>query len=111
MSTCPACSSAFDLTHLLDWTYRGRPAPMHPAYLAELALIQDRAGLPRTDLTAGVKAVAPVPVGSTVVITGSDGYAGLTGVVERRARTRYHLRTARGRLTVPVNRVAPLEER
>ncbi|WP_433833159.1 SprT-like domain-containing protein [Actinoplanes sp. CA-015351] len=41
--SCPDCSPAFDLAAVFTWSYRGQPAPMLPAYRAELARLQKRA--------------------------------------------------------------------
>ena len=38
--SCGLCSRTFDPQHVYTWTYRGRPAAMHPNYLAELAALQ-----------------------------------------------------------------------
>jgi predicted SprT family Zn-dependent metalloprotease len=37
VKSCARCSSGFSLDAVFTWTHRGRPAPMHPRYLAELA--------------------------------------------------------------------------
>lgn len=42
--SCSRCSSVFDARFLFDWTFRGRPAPMHARYNAALA--QVRASVP-----------------------------------------------------------------
>ncbi len=51
---------------------------------------------------------APVPVGARVRLGGSGRCAGLTGMVEKRGRTRYHVRTAEGLLSAPFALVHPL---
>ena len=95
--TCAACSSAFDLRHLITWTYQGRPAPMHPNFEAELARL--RAGT-RTAL---------IPVGSAARVTVSGQHHGQVGRVVKRGRTRYHLRIGRQVLSVPFAWVEPLD--
>lgn len=110
VKSCGLCSPGFDPTLILDWTYRGQPAPMLGAYLDELASIQDKAGLPRTAATAGRQTAVTMRPGAQVVITGDDRYAGLTGVVARKARTRYHVHTSQGVLTVPPGRLRPLDD-
>ena len=36
VKSCGRCGRTFSLAAVFTWTYRGRPAPMHPRYLAEL---------------------------------------------------------------------------
>lgn len=95
--TCAACSRRFDLTHLVTWTYRGAPAPMHPNYDAELARL--RAGQGTTLL----------PVGASVRVTAAGELHGSEGRVVKRGRTRYHLRVGRQVLSVPFAWVEPLD--
>lgn len=79
--TCRECSRRFDLEHLFTWTRHGLPADMHPNYTAELAGL--RTGRRLTLLHNG----------SRVVLTAEAGdYAGLTGRILKRGRTRYHVR-------------------
>ena len=94
--TCAACSRRFDLTHLVTWTYRGLPAPMHPNYDAELARL--RSG----ELTV------LLPVGAAVRVTAAGDHHGTEARVVKRGRTRYHLRVGRQVLTVPFAWVEPL---
>ena len=37
--SCGRCSRTFDARHLFSWTYRGRRAPLPPAYTAQLAAL------------------------------------------------------------------------
>ncbi|MGA8209029.1 MAG: SprT-like domain-containing protein [Nocardioidaceae bacterium] len=84
---CARCSSVFDLQHVLEWTHHGRPAPMHPNFVAELEALA--AGRPPSRL----------PVGATVRLLAPGRYAGRVGTVLRRGRTRYHVRLPEGVLT------------
>jgi predicted SprT family Zn-dependent metalloprotease len=78
--SCSQCSPTFSLDHVFDWTYRGRPAPMHPNYLAELDAI--RAG----------RRVRLAPVGGRVRVTLPGEYDGVVGRVVKIGRTSYHVR-------------------
>ncbi|GAA3344997.1 hypothetical protein GCM10020358_50400 [Amorphoplanes nipponensis] len=96
--SCPGCSATFDPDALYSWTFRGRPAPMHPRYEAELARI-------RTPETA-----APVRlgVGDRVRLTGGGRYAGLAGTIVKRGRSRYQVQTTAGMLSAAFTTVQPL---
>lgn len=89
VASCRECSSSFDPAHLLTWTFHGRPARMHPNYEAELAQLQ-----------AGVRPRLLQP-GQRARVSADGEFHGLVGLVVKRGRTRYHLRTARGVLSVP----------
>lgn len=97
--SCSECSPRFDVAARYTWTHRGRPAAMDPRYDAELARLRD-----------GVPAPAPalVGVGDRVRLTGTGKYAGLTGTVEKRGRTRYQVRTRAGLLSVSFTLAQPL---
>ncbi|MFC4782859.1 SprT family zinc-dependent metalloprotease [Nocardioides sp. MAHUQ-72] len=101
-SSCRTCSRSFDVAHLLTWTYRGEPAPMHPAYLAELERLEQRAAAPA--------AVPPVRVRMgdrlRIAVPGSK-YDGVVGTLVKRGRTRYHLRVGSSVMTVPFSMVEP----
>lgn len=100
--SCARCSpDAFDPHRILEWTYRGEPAPMLAAYLVELASIQRRFGLPPTPQTERFQDVEQLPVGTDVVIVDDPGYAGTTGRIIQRNRTRYAVAADRGTLRVP----------
>lgn len=47
------------------------------------------------------QAYAVLPVGTQVTLGGRGRYAGLVGTIEKRARTRYHVRTPVGLVTAP----------
>ncbi len=87
--TCGTCSNTFDLTHLYEWTHRGRPADLHPNYVAELERL--RAG----------KRVVLLPVGARGRVTVPGEHQGLVGRIVKRGRTSYHLRAGRQVLRVP----------
>ena len=40
VKSCARCSPAFSIRAVFSWTYRGRTAPMHPRYEAELARLR-----------------------------------------------------------------------
>ncbi|MCI3924964.1 SprT-like domain-containing protein [Paenibacillus sp. TRM 82003] len=102
---CGACARGFSPEHLLTWHLDGREVPAHALgerYLADwLAL---RAGPP----LAPVPAAPTLPAGAAVRLLGTGRYAGLTGRVLRRARTRYHVQTAAGVVTAPFAAVEPI---
>ncbi|MBZ5735408.1 SprT-like domain-containing protein [Nocardioides sp. TRM66260-LWL] len=93
--SCGRCSRVFSLEHVYAWTHRGRPAPMHPNYLADLAA--HRAGITPVRLGVGHRA--------RIVVPGS--HAGRIGVVVARGRTRYRLRIGAELLSVPFAGVEP----
>lgn len=109
--TCGQCSHRFDLAHLLEWTHRSRPAPMPPAYLAQLAALRSQQQRAARD-AAGAPLGAGAPSlrrGDLVRVTAQGSYLGAVGRVEKRARTRYHVRIPEGLLTVPFALVQPVE--
>lgn len=93
--SCSRCSREFSLAHLVEWTHQGRPARMHPNYEAELARIR-----------AGDRLVV-LPVGARARVTAPGEFFGRVGVVVKRGRTSYHLRTSQGRLRVLFAAVEP----
>lgn len=112
--SCRACSPSFSREALLQWRWNGREVPMPPAYVAELARLQAGAGEqpagtpPPACIAAGTPPPARIAAGTRVRLGGRGRFAGLTGVVEKRGRTRYHVRTARGLVTAPFALVQPL---
>lgn len=60
------------------------------------------------DDPALLAALGALPVGSAVALRVAGKYAGVRGVIEKRGRTRYHVRTAVGLLSVPFPAVVPL---
>jgi predicted SprT family Zn-dependent metalloprotease len=113
--SCAKCSPTFDPAALVTWTFHGRTVPMPPRYVAELRAVQELTidGVPGAaaaraagaqDGEAGPKTVAALgrlPVGARVRVLGGGRYAGVTGSILKRGRTRYHVRIAAGVLTVP----------
>lgn len=97
--SCPQCSPRFDVSACYSWTHRGGPAEMDPRYEAELARLRDGHLGPTPTLAA---------VGDRVRLTGSGKYAGLTGTVEKRGRTRYQVRTRKGLLNVAFTAAQPV---
>jgi len=110
-SSCRECGSTFDLAHLLLWRFHGRQVPLSAAYQAELALVRAAGGR-----AAAIAALAApitetmhprsllegcLPLGTRVVLGGTGKYAGLSGHVEKRGRTRYCVRTRIGTVTAP----------
>lgn len=95
--SCAICSPRFDVAHLLDWTRHGRPAAMHPNYVAQLAAVRGRVAVTR-----------PAPsVGQVVRVTAPGRFHGVCGLIEKRGRTRFRVRIAGGVLTVPFALVEP----
>lgn len=86
--SCPECSPRFSLDHLFSWTHRGRPAVMHPNYLAELEAL--RTG----------RSLSVLPVGARVRVVVPGEYHGLEGRIIKRGRTSYHVKVKAGVLRV-----------
>ncbi|WP_432499041.1 SprT-like domain-containing protein [Kineococcus auxinigenes] len=105
---CGACARGFSAEHLLTWHLDGREVPvpeMGEQYRADHRAL--RAGLLH-DARATTPAAPPLPAGTPVRLLGTGRYAGLSGFVLRRARTRYHVQTPVGVLTAPFTAVEPL---
>lgn len=94
--TCRHCSSRFDLTYVFSWTHHGRPAAMHPNYVAELERL------------ASGERPAWVRVGGRARITVDGEHHGRVGEVVKRGRTSYHLRVGSTVFRVPFAWVEPL---
>lgn len=128
VQSCSQCSYSFDVRHLFEWTHRGRPAAMSPAYESQLASLrghQERtaaaaraaagepglSGLTPLELwgSAALDAEASTAVRSRVRLApgararclAPGKYYGVIGEVVKCGRTRYHLRVPAGILTVP----------
>lgn len=96
--TCAKCSPTFDLRHVIAWTYRGEEVPMHPNYVAELeSLAGDRTALVGRRLR----------VGQRVRVKAPGAFEGSVGTIVKRGRTRFHVRSTAGVLTVPFALVEP----
>jgi predicted SprT family Zn-dependent metalloprotease len=95
--SCALCSPVFDPDAVFVWTHRGRPAQMHPNYVAELARLRSKGS---SGPVEGSPAPAP-RLGDRVRLRGSGKYRDLVGRVESRGRTRYTVRTELGLVTAP----------
>ena len=93
--SCGSCSRTFSVDHVYTWSYRGRPAAMHPNYVAELAALRSGRGL------------SVLPVGARVRITLPGEFSGHVGRVVKRGRTSYHVRVPEGLLRVAFAGVEP----
>lgn len=93
--SCGQCSRRFSIDHVYTWSYRGRPAIMHPNYLAELAALREG------------RRLHVLPVGSTVRITFPGEHQGRIGRVVKLGRTSYHVRVREGLLRVAFAGVEP----
>jgi predicted SprT family Zn-dependent metalloprotease len=117
VKSCPECAPRFDPGAVFVWTYRGRPAPMHPNYDAELSRLRNRSasgagGSPSGSGDIGAGPVLPAPrVGDRVRLRGSGKYRDLVGRIESRGRTRYTVRTELGLVTAPFALVERVAER
>ena len=99
--SCSRCSPRFDPGAVVLWRLHGQVVPMPAQYEAELALLSaaGRAG-------AGGPP-PPIPVGTPVRLVGRHRYTGLVGRLEKRGRTRYHVRTPVGLVTASFALVEP----
>ncbi|WP_224769444.1 SprT-like domain-containing protein [Nocardioides ochotonae] len=88
VSSCRRCSDRFSVESLYEWTFRGRPATMHPNYVRQLENL--RAGRTTTLL----------PVGAHVRLVVPGIHNGSVGVVVKRGRTSYHVQLENARLRV-----------
>jgi predicted SprT family Zn-dependent metalloprotease len=105
--SCRQCSNVFDASALFVWTHRGRPAQMHPNFVAELARIQGRPAAPAVQAASTHSSVS-LRVGDRVRLAGGGRYGGLVGVIEKRGRTRYQVQTDLGLLSTPFTLVEPI---
>jgi len=104
--SCARCAPAFAVANLLTWTHHGRevpPAQIGADYAAEWRRVHALPG-PGQLLLPGPR----LPVGARVRLGGGGRHAGATGVVVKRGRTRYHVRTRAGVLTAPFALVSAL---
>ena len=86
--SCAQCRAVFSPEHVFEWTYRGRPAQMHPNYAAEL------------DSLRSGRRMRLASVGSKVKITAAGDFQGRVGRVLKVGRTSYHVRLPEGVLRV-----------
>ncbi|QCX28491.1 SprT-like domain-containing protein [Nocardioides jishulii] len=89
VASCRECARGFHRDHVFVWTYRGRTVPMSPSYVQELAALRGAA-----------PASGRLVVGEQARIVVPGRFDGVVGTVEKVGRTRYHLRTRRGIVTV-----------
>ena len=97
--SCAECLPSFSAHHLFEWTYRGRPAAMHPNYEAELEALLSGRRLVR------------LPVGARVRISDTGEYSGRQGRVVKVGRTSYHVRLREGVFRVPFAAVESISRR
>lgn len=109
-AACLRCGPGFDAAHLFDWRFHGRRVPLSGPYEAELARIRaahdrERAAATHDPIDGPPTTAAPraqrLAVGTVVVLRGAGKYSGLTGRIEKRGRSRYHVRTPVGLVTAP----------
>ena len=100
--SCSRCQPSFDLRHLIEWTFRGRPVALSPSYESQLAAVRARAAASRAKQPAGLAPVVRLTAGSRARCLAPGKYYGVVGEVVKRGRTRYHLRVPAGILTVPI---------
>ncbi|MEI5673085.1 MULTISPECIES: SprT-like domain-containing protein [unclassified Nocardioides] len=93
-AACRRCGPTFDLAHLLAWTHHGETVAMSPAYETQLRRLRAR------PVPAAHPAVVLRP-GERARVVAQGRYHGTVGSVVKRGRTRYHLHTPIGVLTVP----------
>ncbi|MDD9205487.1 SprT-like domain-containing protein, partial [Georgenia sp. 10Sc9-8] len=112
--SCSRCSRTFRAEHLIRWSFHGREVPMPASYQQQLAQLlhgpAPAAAQEDGPATRLLRAPRPVPVGTLVRVVVPGRYRGITGHVAKVGRTRYHVRTAQGVLTVPFAGTEPLDE-
>jgi len=97
--SCSRCSTAFDSTSVISWTYRGRRVAMGQAYRAELEAL--------TGLSAAVESRVPtasapaLALGSVVRIVTAGPLRGAVGEVEAAFATRSQVRVGDELYAVP----------
>lgn len=82
LQSCATCDARFNPAHVLSWTYAGRPAPMHPGYLTELAALRRRVGdwvgrpgaVPAPEGTSAATAAAGAPASVSASASVSAGW-------------------------------------
>ncbi len=86
--SCVRCSPTFSIEHVLEWTFRGGPAALHPNYVAELDRMRNGGRL------------RMARVGDRVRITVRGDFHGRTGTVVKVGRTSYHVQLPGWRVRV-----------
>jgi len=99
VAACATCSSAFSVDHLLEWTFHGRPARMHPNYELELARLRSGDRLALAGVAEQVRLLVPGPL------------RGRVGTVVKRGRTSYHVRLDEGTYRVVFAGAEPVSGR
>lgn len=108
--SCTRCEPSFSVGHLFEWQFHGSRVAMGPAYERSVELSRQRQETEQA-LRAFRGPAAPrvLPPGAVVVLAGTGRYAGVSGRIVKRGRTRYHVRTSLGLVTAPFAIVIPLE--
>ncbi|WP_035935362.1 SprT-like domain-containing protein [Knoellia aerolata] len=89
--SCSQCSTAFDSTSVISWTYRGRRVAMGQAYRAELEALTGRVTVGASTAPAAPAAPA-LALGSVVRIVTAGPLRGSVGEVEAAYATRSQVR-------------------
>jgi hypothetical protein len=115
---CMRCAPTFEVEHVFVWLFHGEPAPLSPAYQAELANLHAARELQAAlgtravsagAVLAGTSPAGRLPLGTHVMLGGTSKYAGLDGWIEKRGRSRYVVRTLAGTITAPFGLVRAVE--
>jgi hypothetical protein len=85
---CTRCGARPVGERVFEWLHHGRPAALHPNYLAELDAIVEGRRLVRLGIGSRARIIVP------------GDFHGRVGTVVKTGRTRYHLRVEGGVLTV-----------
>lgn len=99
LMSCGRCSRRFDPEHLFTWSYRGRPAPLPPAYAAQLS------ALASTRLQPPGRRLA-LRLGDVVEVT-SGPWGGRCGEVELVGSVRCQVRLGDDLVSLPLELVRP----
>ncbi|MGV8968157.1 MAG: SprT-like domain-containing protein [Cellulomonas sp.] len=100
-TSCVRCNRRFDPTHLITWRFHGRQVPLSAAYQAELLRLH-AVEMPGATIGAPSPSSAEhLPIGTLVVLGGGGRFAGQRGFIVKSGRTRYHVQTRVGLITVP----------
>lgn len=97
VTSCRQCSPAFDPQALFTWTHHGVPAAMTVGYHRQLEAVLFAAEREGAGDLLGI--------GDRVRVLTPGRYEGLVGVVVKRGRTRFHIRSRAMTLTVPFDHV------
>ncbi|MEP9381824.1 SprT-like domain-containing protein [Nocardioides cheoyonin] len=92
---CGRCDAPNDVDRVFEWVHHGRPAAMHPNYVAELAAMRDG------------RRMTILPPGATARVVAPGEFSGRVGTVAKVGRTSYHLRLPEGLLRVVFAAVEP----